>query len=1354
LTPRRGAIRPTPDSLSAALGIKTTAASDAPAGPARMSTADPHTFHRPPREWPPPVPTEQLRIAAPPTVPTPPQHGLLQALMPLVGGVGLFGFSIVYGNSTFLLIAGAMMLLMLAFSVGMRASQSRAVRRRGAQEARRYASYLRERDAELAEAGDRQRKALARLYPDPGAMWTAMVKRQGVWERRPNHRDFLHVRVGTGAVELDRPVELDTGVNPLTEYQPIPMREARKMVERRTRLRGQPVVVDLDEIGVLAVTGDRERARAWARSLMVQLAAFRAPHDVHLVTAFEPASTASWEWAKWLPHQRVEQPASGDRAPVPAVALARDAAELDALLEPELRPRLEQLRRMAESNVTGRDAMLTAPELVLIVDGYAPGHPANELPAFRELLDRAREVRAVVVLLVDGRELEPSHVDARLGIPERGNATFERTGPDAPTIPDLAPDAADIGTSEATARALTPLRLAEGGDGERALGDTVRLMDLLGPEPSQARRPRSASLRVPFGITADGEVAILDLKQAAEGGMGPHGILVGATGSGKSELLRSLVAGLAATHDPETLSFVLVDYKGGAAFAELARLPHVAGMITNLQRDLSLVDRMHDALVGEQERRQTMLREAGNLDDAIAYRARREADPSLPPMPDLLVIVDEFAEMLTAKPEFIDLFVGIGRVGRSLGIHLLLSSQRLDEGRLRGLESHLRYRICLRTYSAPESKMVLGTPDAYLLPSLPGLGYLKVDTSIYEQFRAALVTSPAGGEQHVAGDTPPEVRAFDAQGPVLGLPVSVSSGPAPVQGRTDLDVLVGRLAGGGDAEPVHQVWVAPLPAAMALDEVLAEPPWWDREPAEGLRATVGLVDRPREQRTEPLALDLAGAGGHVAVVGAPRTGKSTVLRTLGAALVHRHTPAEARLYAIDLGGGLLGALHGAPHVGGVVGKLDREAVGRVVAQLRTEIEEREERFRALRLESMDQARVHRARDARTDLADVFLFVDGWDAFKREFEGLDREVEELAAAGLAFGLHVVVSTNRWADIRPALLDNLGTRLELKLNDPIDSDVSRAAASSVPADVPGRGLTPDGLHFQAALPRVDGRADADGVATALGDLVTEAAARWNGPPAEPIRLLPRRLDPEDLPPASADGGVPIGLEERRLEPVAIDLLGADPHFLVLGDAETGKTSLLRAIAQGLATVHGADELQIVVADVRRSLGDLASLPHLLAHATSAPAIQEAAGRIAAAVSDRLDRTEWTGPRYVVLCDDYDLVSGPTGSPLAPLLDLFALGRDIGLHVVLARRVGGSARGAYEPVFSRVRELGTPGVMLSGDPGEGPLLGGLKASPQPPGRGILVHRGRRPVAVQLALTRPIPLALPASHSTHPGA
>jgi S-DNA-T family DNA segregation ATPase FtsK/SpoIIIE len=762
---------------------------------------------------------------------------------------------------------------------------------------------------------------------------------------------------------------------------------------------------------------------------------------------------------------------------------------------------------------------------------------------------------------------------------------------------------------------------------------------------------------------------------------------------------------------------------------------------------------MRDALIGEQERRQTMLREAGNVDDIVAYQARREADPSLPPMPDLLVIVDEFAELLAARPEYIDLFVGLGRVGRSLGIHLLMSSQRLDEGRLRGLESHLRYRLCLRTYSSPESKLVLGTADAYLLPSIPGLGYLKVDTTHYTQFRAALSSSPYDpAPADVAAAAPPPVRAFDAAELGPGDPsVQERIGPA-LTGRTELQVLVDRLAEG--REPVHQVWVAPLAEAEPLDAVLERGPWWTDGGAKGLSTTVGRLDRPSEQRTEPLRLDLAGGGGHVAVVGAPRTGKSTLLRTLAASLILGHPPDRLQLYAIDLGGGLLGTLAGAPHVGGVAGKLDREAIERVVRQLGAELEDREALFRERRWESM--------RDARADaegVPDVVLLVDGWEAFKREFEGLDRELEELAAAGLSFGVHLVVTANRWAGIRPALLDNLGTRLELRLNDAIDSLVSRAAADALPEGIPGRGLTMGGLYFQTALPRVDGRATDEGTGEALATIVEQAAAHWSGPRAERIRLLPRRLEPDELPAAEREGGVAIGVEERGLQPVRVDLLGADPHFLAFGDAESGKSSLLRTLAHGLGSAFAPEELQLTIVDVRRSLLDLAEDPHVRAHATNAMAAQEVAQALRAEVEPRLAGASgspfagpsWHGPRQVVLFDDYDLSAGPTGGPLAPLLDLLAVGRDVGLHVVLTRRVGGSARGTYEAVFGRLRELGSPGLLMSGDPGEGPLLSGVKAGPQPPGRGLLVRRGERPLLVQTAFAAPGHPAAAAALTTH---
>ncbi len=1304
----------------------------------RVTAQDALTFHRPPREYPSAVPSEKLRIAAPPTQPPPPHASIIQMLFPVVGGLGMVGYAFVYRNPTFLYVAGGMLMLMLLFSIGMRWSQKRSVRKRAAEDARRYAKYLREREAELAAAGELQRGALHRLYPDPGRLWTLLVKRQHVWERRPDHKDFLHVRVGTGSVPLDRDVEFDLGMNPLADYQTQSLQEARKLVDRRSTLRGEAVAVGLSDVGVLAVTGDRERSRAWARTLMAQLAAWRAPHDLRILTACDDGGEA-WEWGKWLPHQRVDPNVPGN------FLIARSAGDVEALLEPELRPRLEQLRRIAEADVRGREVPLVGPELVVILDGYRPDHPVNEVPAFRELLTRARHLKAVLILLTEERDLEPSHIDARLTVPERGPGSWELWGQDAPSIPEVFLDQVDLGTSEAIARTLTPLKLAEGGDGERGLSTSVRMSELLGGlerrwDARPAGRRRSESLRVPIGRSADGDVLELDLKQAAEGGMGPHGVLVGATGSGKSELLRSLVGGLAAKHAPEELAFVLVDYKGGAAFAELSRLPHVAGLITNLQRDLSLVDRMHAALIGEQERRQTMLREAGNLDDVVAYQARRDSDPSMPPMPDLLVIVDEFAELLAARPEFIDLFVGLGRVGRSLGIHLLLSSQRLDEGRLRGLESHLRYRLCLRTYSATESKLVLGTPDAYLLPSMPGLGYLKVDTEVYEQFRASYASGPHLPEvMRVEPGSP--VRVFDPAEAARVVAAAAAPEPAP-EGPSELQVLVDRLT--GDRPPVHQVWVAPLEEAEPLDAVLSDPPWWrGGERAEGLRAVVGRLDRPAEQRTEPFEIDLVGSGGHLAVVGSPRTGKSTVLRTLAAALIWRHTPAQVQIYGVDLGGGLLNALTGGPHVGGIAGKLEREAVTRVVRQLRTEVEDREPAFREAGHESMADAR------NAGSFPDVFLFIDGWEAFKREFEGLDREVEELAATGLSFGIHVVVAANRWAEIRPALLDNLGTRLELRLHDAIDSLVSRQAAQSLPADVPGRGLTMDGLHFQIALPRVDGVAVDEGTAFAFGELVGAAAEHWDGPTAAPIRLLPRELDSSRLPPPSQREGVAIGVEERGLDPVWANFRGPEPHFLAFGDSQSGKSSLLRGLGRGLVASHTPEELQLVVVDVRRSLIDLAHDPHVMAYAASPPAAQQAAERLRAIAGERMAPADasplaaptWEGPRYVVLFDDYDLVAGPTGGPLAPLLDVLAVGGDVGLHVVLARRVGGSARGAYEAVFGRLRELGSPGVLLSGDPGEGPLLGGTKAHPQPAGRGLLVRRGQRPVLIQTAFSPPTP-------------
>src|SRR6202034_2097937 len=262
------------------------------------------------------------------------------------------------------------------------------------------------------------------------------------------------------------------------------------------------------------------------------------------------------------------------------------------------------------------------------------------------------------------------------------------------------------------------------------------------PEQCWTRRRPHDRLRVPIGITVTGAPVELDIKEAAENGMGPHGLCIGATGSGKSEFLRTVALGMMACHSPEDLNLVLIDFKGGATFAGLEPAPHVAAVITNLSDKAALVKRMRDALTGEMNRRQEVLRAAGSVDGIADYRRARRAGTLLSPLPTLFIIVDEFSELLSQHPDFADVFVAIGRLGRSLGVHLLLASQRLEEGRLRGLESHLSYRICLRTFSASESRAVIGTTDAYYLPQLPGSAYLKVGESMYERFRVAHVSGP------------------------------------------------------------------------------------------------------------------------------------------------------------------------------------------------------------------------------------------------------------------------------------------------------------------------------------------------------------------------------------------------------------------------------------------------------------------------------------------------------------------------------------------------------------------------------------------------------------------------------------
>ena len=1312
-------------------------------------------FRRPPRRPGTPMPKGELLLQAPPTMPERGSAGAANLLfyLPMVLGAGAMGFLYIGlgGGAVTYIVGGMFALSMLGMGAGQmgRMALDRGQRLDG--ERRDYLRYLAQIRRRAAAAASRQRAAQGWNHPEPDALWSlAMTSRR--WERRPGDQDFAVVRIATGPQRLAvRLVAPETG--PLEDLDLVAAPALRGLIRTHSDVPALPIAVALRTYSRVSLGGDEQIVRSLTRSVLCQLATFHAPEELRIAVCASPARVAQWTWLKWLPHAR--HPSSSDAAG-PARLIREDLGELEDLFGADLseRPRFKPGagRPGDRSHVivvidAGRipyDAQLAVGDAqgVTVLDlSEAIGHPTD-----RNLLRLWAEPDEVAMLVRD----------------EHGRDTRRPVG---------RPDRLGCAQAEALARVLTPYRTGEDASAPRPLDAAYDLPALLGigdvgtldPDLGWQRRATRDRLRIPIGVDPEGAPVELDLKEAAQAGMGPHGLIIGATGSGKSELLRTLVSALALTHSSELLNFVLVDFKGGATFLGLEDLPHTSALITNLAEELPLVDRMQDALRGELTRRQELLRAAGNFTSVHDYERARQLGGALVPLPTLLIVVDEFSELLAVKPEFAELFVMIGRLGRSLGVHLLLASQRLDEGRLRGLETHLSYRICLRTFSAMESRIVLGAPDAHELPNEPGHGYLKIDVQTMVRFKAAYVSgayrrSKAGVHAVALADriTPftvepvpmepvPMERAGDEPEPVDSTGLEPVGPPIPGTEQRTMDVVVDRLRNAGP--PAHQVWLPPLGDPVALDALLGP---LAEDPGHGLRAItwagrgrltapVGIVDRPFEQRRDPLVADLSGAAGHVGVAGTSQSGKSSLLRTLVASLALTHSPAEVQFYCLDFGGGALAPLAQLPHVGSVATRLQPDMVRRTVAELALLLRQREALFALHQFDSM--ASYRQARDssgiAGDAYGDVFVVVDGWSTVRHSFEALEDTLVTVAARGLAYGIHVILAANRWAEYQPKLRELLGTRFELRLGEPFESEINRTAAANVPASAPGRGIEHGGRQFMVALPRVDGLATSGDLGDGLRHLVAQVRSAWSGPQAPPVRLLPGELPHaallRQIPPESL--GIPFGLDDAELAPVYADF-EAEPHFLVFGDTASGKSNLLRVLVDGIVRANRPEQARLVIIDYRRSLLEAVVSDHLMAYAPSAAAAQQTIPAMVEAMRTRLpgpevtpaqlrSRNWWHGADLYLVVDDYDLVATSESNPLAPVLELLPHSRDIGFHVVLSRSSGGAARGMFEPVIQRVKEYGAPGVLLSGSPDEGYLLGEVSASRQPPGRGLLVGR-----------------------------
>ena len=1248
-------------------------------------------------------------------------------LIPALTSASMLMYGII-SQQFFLLVLGILVTVAsMATPRLMHSAAKKGAQRRNGLRQQRYGELLNSFDAQIHSAADAVRADLESVHPTPDQL-PQWIHDGRLWERRASDPDFLDVALGVADIPSGITVRIGKGTS--LEAEVFPELQDRAVALERSAgiLENAPLVVSLKECAVLSVEGTREHAISLARSMLLEAIVCCGPDELSLFVATPPECAHEWEWATQIPHALYRNDASRS---VPAIATSWK--DLSVALARTAGARIQLLA--ADDRALDKAGLQ---HVVIVLDNYHPLSELMETPLIKETLARAAELAITVLTINYAAGNSPAEAICVVTAGSNGTATMRSRQVPGSRV-RFGPLSAPGAVASAVTRQIRDMRLVTdisyGTDSSQDL-----LLDLLnrrplGTDPPSWRRlPAGDFLTATFGVQADGRPFRLDLKEGAVQGDGPHGLLVGATGSGKSELLRSMVTSLAMTHDPAWLQMAFVDFKGGAAFDSLAQLPHCAGYITNILEDLSLIERMRSSLQGELLARQRQFAATGlDLQNIRDYWLLREKRPELPAMPYLLLVIDEFGELLEVNPEFLDVLLAIGRQGRSLGVHLILSSQRLEAGRIRGLESYLSYRIALRTFTADESTAVIGSKLAASLPPLAGHGYFRAAEN-FQRFKASQVS--------VDGDlrTSPH-----------------SPGPAePGDGGTDLTRVVTWMSATPKVPPL---WLLPLPNTangeiLAIDDERLAIPATPRSAREGLPVAVGLLDDPQNRRQVPAIFDAGRGGGHVAVVGAPQSGKSSALVTEVLQAARTYPPALLRFFLLDFGGGLLTAIGDLPNVGACATPQEPDRVARIITEMVTLLDERAIEFRRSGISSMADLRSRVVQDVRgVAQAHTMLVIDNYAAFKERFVDLDPAVERVLVEGANFGLHVQLTSSRWGDVSARKLDQIANRIELRLNDPIDSTFGKARASAIRTSGPGRALGSNGMQLQFGMPALGqhgqygpmaGAASlgADDLTNVAAAVAAQAQAAWGDLRTPPLLLLDdlTAAEFERVAAETPPGQALLGVNESGFRPFLFDP-GRSGNLLMFGDLGTGRTATLARIVSGLAgsgtsvaasaVVRSGGSAEVFIVDFRGAL--VTRLGPEAKAATVASSLDEAKDMVAgleAKLRARMAADAGGGHCPILLVvDDFELVQAmtPMGSSLlGDISPYLLLAERLGFSVMVNQLAAGSQSRGMDTFMKRVIESAPWRMHFSFATRGETLLGGGRGRKLPPARAEVIRTG----------------------------
>ncbi len=1222
---------------------------------------------------------------------------------------------------TLMFVAMSPMMMMANYLMTMK----RTRRQRDAAVAR-FEGQFERLQGQLAAEVPHERELRERETPHVGElMRAARAAEPLLWTRRPEHWSFLNVRLGTGTT-LSRNTVRDEGdlSRGLPEYGD----RVQQLIATYRYIDQVPVVEDPLLAGAIGVAGADARRHDVARALLAQWVTLHSPAELVVTAIVAQGEAAEYEWLKWLPHT------ASAHSPLAGLHLADGAATGAGLLA-----RIEELvdARLAEADVDARrpamPASLTAtaagahvgegemgeptplPVVLLLVSDQAPVDRARLV----QVVERAAGAGVVPLFIAESTAELPASCRTFIDLSESGAAAhFVRHGQ---AIGNMVPEL--VGRAEAMDLAMTMSARIDSGAlvaDASDLPNSVPLISLLGKEiaaadgsgvldrwrqnhslrgmPKPARQLRAPTLRALIG-QAGADALHLDLRAH-----GPHALVGGTTGAGKSEFLQSWVLAMAAEYSPDRVSFLFVDYKGGAAFADCVQLPHCVGLVTDLSPHL--VRRALVSLRAELRRREEILN-AKKAKDLLDLE--RRFDPEAPPA--LIIIIDEFAALVGEVPEFVDGVVDIAQRGRSLGIHLVMATQRPAGVIKDNLRANTNLRIALRMADEADSVDVSGVADAaHFDPAVPGRALAKTGPGRLVPFQAAYAGGWSIDEVPKARSVVHELR-FGAER-VWEKPEEELAPADP--GPNDLSRLVGAVsaaATGGRVRPPRRPWLDELETVYDLA---------DFGGVSDSELTIGMADLPSEQRQQPAHFH-PDRDGHLAVYGTGGSGKTVLLRTLatGAAATPPESPID--VYALDFASGGLRMLDALPHVGAVIPGDDSERVLRLTRMLRTEIERRGRDFSAADADSITSYRRVRP---ETVIPRILLLVDGFPTFRSEYEGVVgragayADFLQVLAEGRQLGVHIVLTADRPASVPGSVNSRVPRRLVLRL-----AEETMYAMLDVPVDVlgpdspPGRGVL-DGTDIQVA---VLGGSPASTDQARRIDSLARRLVESGRVPAQPVASLPETVPLADLPVSVGDLPV-LGISDEDLDAIGFNGEGA---FLLGGPPGSGRSNALAALSHAIGRARPDAQLHFFTS--RRTT--LAAAP-MWASASSGP------DDVAARARELVDVVgDPDAPLQVIVIESIgDFLQSPADGPL---VELIKTAKRSGAWVIAENETSGWS--VSWPLIAEVRN-GKKGVLLQPDALEGDLI--FKAAfprvPRtefPAGRGYFVQGGRV-VRVQLPL------------------